>query len=69
MGADGIDKRIDVVVNEYGETIGVLTFKDVLDTIFTYEPTRSGRLLDRKAVKEVRSHTWHVTGDGCDMYI
>ena len=56
------DREVAVVVNEFGETIGILTFEDILDTVFTYEPTRSGRLLDRKAIHEIREGVWHVAG-------
>ena len=37
------------VVNELGETIGILTFDDILDTIFSGTPSRSERLLRRRA--------------------
>ena len=56
------DREVVAVVNEFGETIGILTIDDILDTIFTYNPSRSGRLLDRTTVEEIREDTWHVTG-------
>ena len=56
------DREVAVVVNEFGETIGILTFEDILDTVFTTEPSRSGRLLDRKAIHAVREDVWHVAG-------
>ncbi len=57
-----IDRRVAVVVNEYGETIGVLTHEDILDTMFVVSPSRSSRLLSRDPIKEVSPGVWHVTG-------
>ncbi|MCO6459123.1 MAG: DUF21 domain-containing protein [Pirellulaceae bacterium] len=57
-------KQLEVaaVVNEFGETIGVLTMEDLLDTVFTVNPSRSGRLLKRHAIHQVEPGLWHVTG-------
>ena len=46
-------RRVATVVNEFGETVGILTFDDILDTVFTREPTRSGRLSDRTAIQDL----------------
>jgi CBS domain containing-hemolysin-like protein len=56
------DRQVAAVVNEFGETIGILTFDDVLDTIFGQSPSRSERLLRRAPIHQVRTGTWHVTG-------
>jgi putative hemolysin len=56
------ERQVAAVVNEFGETIGILTFEDVLDTIFNYNPSRSGRLLDRRAINPVQHGVWQVTG-------
>ena len=56
------DREVAAVVNELGETIGILTFEDIRDTIFTFSPTRSDRLLNRKSIHEVQPGVWHVTG-------
>ena len=56
------DCQVAVVVNELGETIGILTFDDVLDTIFTHSPSRSQRLLHRVPIRRVADDAWHVTG-------
>jgi putative hemolysin len=56
------DREVLAVVNEFGETIGILTFDDLLDTIFGDRPSRSARLLKRPPIVEVRPGTWHVTG-------
>lgn len=56
------DRRVAAVVNELGETIGVLTFDDVLDTIFTRRSSRSERLLKRAAIQLHAPGMWRVTG-------
>jgi len=56
------DRRVAAVVNEYGETIGVLTFEDILDAIFGEKPSRSERLLQTSSIHEVRPGIWQVTG-------
>ena len=56
------DREVAAVVNELGETIGILTFEDIRDTIFTFSPTRSDRLLNRKSIHEIRPGVWHLTG-------
>jgi len=56
------DREVTVVVNEYGETIGVLTIEDILETIFTYSPSRTRRLLDREPLQEIGPKQWLVLG-------
>lgn len=58
------DQRRDVVavVNEFGDVIGILTFEDILDTLFTDAPSRSTRLLNRPAVEQVSDGVWLATG-------
>ncbi|MBN2023747.1 MAG: DUF21 domain-containing protein [Pirellulales bacterium] len=56
------NSHVAAVVNEFGETIGVFTFDDVLDTIFTYAPSRSERLLKRVPIRQHAPGVWHVTG-------
>jgi len=55
-------RQVAAVVNELGETVGILTLDDVLDTIFSDKPSRSERLMARKPIREVASGVWHVTG-------
>lgn len=54
--------EVAVVVNEFGETIGILTFMDILATLFHENPSRSDRLLDREPIQRVGEGIWHVTG-------
>ncbi|WP_417851050.1 CNNM domain-containing protein [Thalassoglobus sp.] len=42
---------IAVVINEYGESIGVITEDDILDTLLDPESSRAKRLLDREPVR------------------
>jgi CBS domain containing-hemolysin-like protein len=56
------DRQVAAVLNEFGETIGILTFDDVLDTIFSRSPSRSQRLLQRMPIRRVSTSVWHVTG-------
>ena len=55
-------REVAVVVNEFGETIGILTFADILATVFHDNPSRSDRLLDREPIQQVGDDVWHVTG-------
>ncbi len=55
-------REVAVVVNEFGETIGILTFADILATLFHDNPSRSDRLLDREPIQAVGEGVWHVTG-------
>ena len=57
-----LDRDVTAVVNEFGETIGILTIEDVLETIFNYEPSRLKRLLDEKPVHYIDHNHWVVAG-------
>jgi CBS domain containing-hemolysin-like protein len=54
--------QVAAVINEFGETIGILTFDDILDTIFSHSPSRSQRLLKREPIRQVAPGVWHVIG-------
>ena len=56
------NRQVAAVINEFGETIGILTVDDVLDTIFSPTASRSQRLLRRVPIHQVASGVWHVTG-------
>lgn len=55
-------RQVAAVVNEFGETIGILTFDDIVDTIFRPGASRSQRLLKRRPIRKVGPGTWQVTG-------
>ncbi len=56
------DREVTVVVNEFGETIGVLTIEDILESVFAYSPSRSQRLLDLPPVENIGAGRWRVAG-------
>lgn len=56
------DREVAAVVNEYGETIGIVTLDDVLETIFEDESSRSARLLATSSIKPMGENRWLVTG-------
>jgi len=55
-------RLVAAVVNEMGETIGILTFDDLLETLFSPTASRSQRLLRRTPIREVGPGVWRVTG-------
>jgi putative hemolysin len=56
------DRDVAAVVNEYGETIGIVTLDDVFETIFEEDSSRSARLLATESIKPVGDNRWLVTG-------
>lgn len=56
------ERNVAAVVNEHGETIGILTRDDILDTIFSVEVSRSERLLKQSPIQPDGDETWRVTG-------
>ena len=56
------EREVTVVVNEFGDTIGVLTIEDILGSIFTYAPSRTKRLLDLNPLHEIYPGKWVVSG-------
>jgi putative hemolysin len=56
------EREVAAVVNEYGETIGIVTIVDVMETIFEDQSSRSARLLATSSIIPVAPDRWHVTG-------
>jgi CBS domain containing-hemolysin-like protein len=56
------NRNVAVVVNEFGETVGILTLDDIIETIFTREQGRSRRLLNQIEVKRIAPECWQLNG-------
>ena len=56
------DREVTVVVNEHGDTIGILTIEDILETVFVYSPSRANRLLDLPPAEQLEPNRWRVSG-------
>ena len=56
------EREVTVVLNEYGETIGILSIEDILETVFTYSPSRSKRLLDKNPIHKISDGKWIISG-------
>lgn len=54
--------EVAAVVNELGETIGIVTLEDLLQTIFEDQASRSHRLLETFPIRRLGENTWLVTG-------
>ena len=50
------------VLNEFGETIGIVTYDDIIDTILASDPSRGRRLMHREPILEVAPGRLHVDG-------
>ena len=56
------NRKVAVVVNEFGETIGIITIDDIISTLFTREHGRSQGLLNRRELKLISNNYWQLTG-------
>lgn len=56
------NSEVAVVVNEYGETIGIMTIVDILGALFHENPSRTVRLFDQQPIEHVAENVWHLTG-------
>lgn len=50
------------IINEYGETIGIVTYEDILDTILRPQPSRGQRVLRREPIVEIGRDKYQVDG-------
>ena len=53
---------VAAIVNENGETIGVLSQDDILNAVFSPAGSRAERILDRKPMRLIEPGLWHVSG-------
>jgi CBS domain containing-hemolysin-like protein len=56
------NREVTVVVNEFGDTIGILTIEDILESVFSYSPSRIQRVLDMEPIVEIEPGRWRVPG-------
>ncbi len=56
------DREVAAVLNEFGETVGVLTRDDLLDFLFGRQRGRSRKLFNRASIRQVGPDLWQVTG-------
>lgn len=59
-----VEERCSVaaVINEFGETIGLITLEDLLARVFTREMSRSQQLFGRRSIQPIAPGVWQVTG-------
>ncbi|MBW3542154.1 MAG: CBS domain-containing protein, partial [Planctomycetes bacterium] len=53
---------VAVVVNEHGETIGIVTFDDIMESMLLPQASRARRLLRREPLLAVDDGRWHADG-------
>jgi Mg2+/Co2+ transporter CorB len=56
------DRKVAVVVNEFGETMGIITIDDIIAVLFTREQGRSRGLLNRRELTLIADQQWQLTG-------
>jgi len=54
--------EVAAIINELGETIGIVTLEDLLQTVFEDEASRSSRLLETAPIRRLDDNLWRVTG-------
>lgn len=56
------NKEVAAIVNELGETIGIVTLEDLLEYVFADQASRSARLLETSPIHQLEENLWQVTG-------
>ena len=54
--------RVASVVNEYGETIGIITHDDIIENVLFSQASRAERVLNRDPILKVAENRYHVDG-------
>lgn len=55
-------QEVAAIVNELGETIGIVTLEDLLQNVFADQGSRSARLLETSPIEQLDDNLWQVTG-------
>lgn len=55
-------QEVAAIVNELGETIGIVTLEDLLQSVFADQSSRSARLLETSPIHQLGDNLWQVTG-------
>ena len=55
-------RQVANVVNEHGETIGIITIDDIADAVFVDAPSRTRRITDEPPIQLLEDGVWHVMG-------
>ncbi|MGI9427893.1 MAG: CNNM domain-containing protein [Bythopirellula sp.] len=55
-------QEVAAIVNELGETIGIVTLEDLLQSVFADQASRSARLLETSPIHQLEENLWQVTG-------
>lgn len=56
------DRHVANVVNEHGETIGIITIDDIADAVFVETPSRTRRITDEQPIRKLEHNVWQVMG-------
>lgn len=55
-------QEVAAIVNEFGESIGIVTLEDLLSIVFEDQASRSARLLETSPIHQLGDNLWQVTG-------
>ena len=56
------DRHVAAVINELGETIGIVTLDDIMESVFHEPSSRSERMLRTASLTKTGDQTWEATG-------
>jgi len=56
------DRHVAAVINEHGETQGIVTMDDIMETVFHHPSSRSERTLRVPSLMKKADGSWEVTG-------